>query len=88
MNQRLRILIAEMLDLQPDEIQPKLRRADTDAWDSVNHLRLITAVESEFGTTFTMDEIAQLQTPGDLQRVIDMRGDLRSDTRGQSSPDA
>ena len=71
MNERLRVLMAEMLDLPPDEVQLEMRRADTDAWDSLNHLRLITAIESEFDTVFTMDEIAALQTPADLQRIID-----------------
>jgi acyl carrier protein len=73
MNERLREILSEMLDLSLAEIRLDLRRSDVDAWDSLNHLRLITAVESEFGATFTMDEIAELQTPADLQRIIDER---------------
>lgn len=73
MNERLRILMAEMLDLQPADVTPAMRRAETQNWDSLNHLRLITAIETEFATSFTMDEIAQLQTPGDLQRIIEQR---------------
>lgn len=73
MNERLRVLVAELLDLPPGEVTPEMRRADIETWDSLSHLRLITAIESEFGATFTMDEIAQLQTPGDMQRIIDSR---------------
>jgi acyl carrier protein len=71
MNERLREILSEMLDLPPADIRPDLRRSEVDAWDSLNHLRLITAIESEFSTTFTMDQIADLQTPADLQRVIE-----------------
>lgn len=73
MNDRLRTLMAELLDLPADEIKPDMQRADTEAWDSLNHLRLITAIESEFGSAFTMDEIAALQTPAQLQSIIESR---------------
>ncbi|HLS81592.1 MAG TPA: acyl carrier protein [Steroidobacter sp.] len=71
MDARLRLLVAELLDLSPDEVLPDLRRADTPTWDSLNHLRLITAVENEFGVSFTMEQIAELATPQELQRAID-----------------
>lgn len=71
MNERLRLLMAEMLDIPADQVRADLRRTDTDAWDSLNHLRLISAIESEFAAVFTMDEIVAAQTPADLQRVID-----------------
>lgn len=73
MNERLRALIAELLDLPSADVTPDMRRDEVEAWDSLNHLRLITAIETEFGATFSMDEIAQLQTPGDMQRIIDSR---------------
>lgn len=73
MDERLRQLISELLDLPPEDIVPDLRRADTASWDSLNHLRLITAVESQFGASFTMAQIAALQTPAELQSIIDAR---------------
>jgi acyl carrier protein len=71
MEQRLRALIAEILDLPADAIQPDMRRSETEAWDSLSHLRLVTAIEETFGAKFTMDEIAQIQTPAELQSVLD-----------------
>jgi acyl carrier protein len=73
MNERLREMLSEVLDLPPSRITPNLRRADTGSWDSINHLRLITMLETEFGTSFTMDEIASAQTPADLVRVMELR---------------
>ena len=71
MDERLQVLIAEILDLPLAQVKPDTRRADTDAWDSLAHLRLITAIEAEFRCLFTMEEIANLQTCGELQRRID-----------------
>jgi acyl carrier protein len=73
MNERLREVLSEVLDLAPAQITPELRRADTGSWDSITHLRLITMLEMEFGASFTMDEIAAVQTPADLERVIELR---------------
>lgn len=74
MNERLREVLSEVLDLPPSRVTPDLRRTDTGTWDSINHLRLITMLEMEFGASFTMDEIARAQSPADLQQVIELRG--------------
>jgi acyl carrier protein len=74
MEERLRTLIAEILDLNPDEVLPQTRRADTATWDSLNHLRLITAFEDRFAVALTMDEIERIQTPAELQAALDQRG--------------
>lgn len=74
MNARFREVLSEVLGLAPAQITPDLRRTDTELWDSINHLRLITVLETEFGASFTMDEIAQAQTPADLERVLESRG--------------
>ena len=71
MEERLRNLIAEILDLPLEEVTPGMRRQDVANWDSMNHLRLITAIEQEFGVQFTMDELAELKTPAQLQQAID-----------------
>lgn len=73
MNERLRSIMAEVLDLPPAEIEPNMRRGDVESWDSMNHLRLITAIEAEFGATLSMDEIADIQTPAALDRIVSAR---------------
>jgi acyl carrier protein len=74
MNERLRVLIAEILDMPPAEIAPDMVRASTTEWDSLNHLRLMTALEEEFGVSLTMDQIAAICTPRELQTIIDAQG--------------
>ena len=40
-------------------------------WDSMNHMILITQIESEFDIQFTGDEIADLKTVGCILNIID-----------------
>lgn len=69
-NDPLRTVVAECLQIPASSVQDSLSREETEEWDSLNHLRLITAVESEFGVSFTMDEIASIATLADLRRAI------------------
>ena len=39
---------------------------DIDAWDSLNHLNLISNLESEFNIKFDFDEIASFKNIGDI----------------------
>jgi acyl carrier protein len=74
MNERLQSLIADILDLRCDDVVPELARATTTEWDSLNHLRLMTAFEEEFGIRLSMEQIADIQTPRQLEALIEARG--------------
>jgi len=78
MNERLRDLLAEVLELERTAVTPGLRRDETDTWDSLNHLRLITAIEAEFGASFTMEEITAIRLAGELEQIIDARAAVAS----------
>lgn len=43
---------------------------DVAEWDSTNHVRLMVAVESEFGVTFETNEITSPDNVGDLLDLI------------------
>lgn len=44
------------------DVPADLSQKNCEAWDSVNHLNLILALEAEFGVTFEPEEIASMQT--------------------------
>ena len=54
--------------------------ADVDAWDSLNHIRLIVATEMAFGVKFGITEITGLANVGDLVSLI------RSKIQAQPTP--
>jgi acyl carrier protein len=67
---RLREILTDVLDVDPGQITDDFSREDESAWDSMAHLRLITAVEQAFGIKFTMHEIEEIRTYGDLRTRV------------------
>ena len=67
MNTTLTSLFADVMGIDEREVTAALSREDDDRWDSLNHLRLITAVEEAFGIRLTMEEIENIRMAGDIQ---------------------
>jgi acyl carrier protein len=67
LNGRLTGLVARVLDLPAVEVD-KASADSTPGWDSLAHLRLLMAVEEEFGVSFSPDEIPELDS---VQRIGD-----------------
>lgn len=44
---------------------------DIEDWDSLMHIELITAIESEFGIRFTTDEMSSAANVGEFISLID-----------------
>lgn len=70
MNQKLADVMADILDVKATEITPDTVRDGHPTWDSLNHLRLMTAIEEEFGIQFTMDEIEGIESAGQLDTLL------------------
>ena len=43
-------------------------------WDSMKHIKLILAVEEEFNVTFSDEEIANIQSVGNLIDILAQKG--------------
>lgn len=76
MDERLKQLLCDLLDLESAEVHPDLAREEVDQWDSLNHLRLIATVEETFAVKFTMDEIQSVDGVGRLRDLLEARGGL------------
>jgi acyl carrier protein len=57
---RVRRLLSQVLDVPEANVGPELSSTSSAAWTSLNHLMLISQLESEFGVVFTNQEIRQL----------------------------
>ncbi|MCC6472071.1 MAG: acyl carrier protein [Alphaproteobacteria bacterium] len=49
---------------------PTLSAKDVPEWDSLNHIRLVVSIESEFKIKFTIGEITAMKNVGDLVALI------------------
>lgn len=43
---------------------------ELEEWDSLSHMQFITELETEFGFELTGDEIADMQSVGDVKKVV------------------
>lgn len=74
MEERLRRVVAEVLDVSPESVTDETSPETVETWDSLTHLRLITAVEAEFEIQLSM------QTIQSIQSVADLRAELQKPT--------
>jgi acyl carrier protein len=70
----LRDLLADIFEIEPEEVTPELGVGTIDSWDSFRHLQAILAVEGEYGVQFDPQRIAELTTVAKLQAELDKKG--------------
>ena len=69
---RLEPIFREILD--PDlTLTDDLDAFQVPSWDSLNHITLIVAIESEFGVEIPANELASLRTVGDIARSVESK---------------
>jgi acyl carrier protein len=68
--QRLNETFQEVFDDDELTIKPEYSAEDVDGWDSLTHIRMLLTVEKTFGVKFSTSEVGQLQTVGDLVKLI------------------
>lgn len=59
-------IASEVFGLPVESIRPEMTPDDVSNWDSLNHMRLITAIEARFGVRLSMVQIQQIRQLGDF----------------------
>lgn len=72
--ERLNELFKDFFDDDSIEVNESTTADDIEDWDSLNHITLIDAVESEFGVRFTMGEVSGMKNVGEMAEIISARG--------------
>ncbi|HVW45093.1 MAG TPA: acyl carrier protein [Amycolatopsis sp.] len=62
MNEKLRAVFVEALDLDADVDVEKLEYRGIEAWDSVGHMSLVAAIEDEFGVELDTDQVIDISS--------------------------
>ena len=70
----LRDILADVLEISPDEVTPETGVANVDNWDSFRHLQAILAIEGEYGVQFDPQRIAELTTVALIQAELETKG--------------
>lgn len=67
-----RVILGE-LGLEAYPLEDETLANTVPGWDSLAHVRVLTAVEKEFGVRFRTLEVLRLKNVGDLQRLVDQK---------------
>jgi acyl carrier protein len=63
-------LISEILDIDESELTPESGPHEIEEWDSVNTLRILTAIESEWNIRLTLEEYNKAQNIKELSELL------------------
>ncbi len=69
--ERVRGIAADVLRLPANQISPRSSPETIEAWDSVQHLNLVLALEQEFGVQFEPEEIDQMSNIDRILSVLE-----------------
>lgn len=70
---RLTEVFRDVFDDEEIAINKNTTSDDIDDWDSLEHINLIAAVESEFGIRFKMKEVTSMKNVGEMADIIASR---------------
>lgn len=66
-------IIADILDIDEDQISNNFSPENCDSWDSMNNLRMITALEKAFKIKFSMEEISGMTNMEAISAMISQK---------------
>ena len=68
--ERLNNIFRDIFDDESIVVTAETTANDIEAWDSLEHINLIVAVEKEFGIKFSMKEVVSMKNVGDMVDII------------------
>lgn len=64
-------IIAEILEVETDEISEDTAIGDIATWDSLHHLQIIAQIENKYGFLFTPDVMMDLEDVDDIVKATE-----------------
>ncbi len=70
---KVKEIIAKILNVSIDEIEDDTAIGDIAEWDSLHHIQIISAIETEFNFRFTPDVMMDLEDVSDIVSATEAR---------------
>ena len=67
-------ILVESFNAKESQLTDDTRLLSLDEWDSLTHMYFITKLESSYTIELTGDDIANMQTVGDIKKVLISKG--------------
>lgn len=63
-------IVFDIFKISAEEIKDSLTAKDIPQWDSMNYLLFIAELEKEFQIVFSMDEVINAKSLGDIRKIL------------------
>ena len=70
MEERVKQVMGDVLDLDPDSIDGDTTMDGVESWDSLTHINLCLSLEQDFQVSFTVQEMEGMLSYEDIIRVL------------------
>jgi len=67
---RVQTAFQSAFNIDPHTISIDTQPEDVSAWDSMGHVTLASSLEREFGLTFDVDELMEMENVREICRVV------------------
>lgn len=64
-------IVRDLFSVKEEDIRDEMSSKDIPDWDSMNYLLFIAELEKNFNITFSMDEVMDAKTLGDVRRIVE-----------------
>lgn len=71
---KLNDVLKESFKVDDSEMNDDVKLSNYEEWDSMTHMYFITILEETYNIELTGDEIADMQTVGDIKKIIISKG--------------
>jgi acyl carrier protein len=71
--EQVRTLAADILQVAPEQITEASTPERIESWDSVQHLNLVLALETQFNVEFEPEEIEQMKSIGNIASLVETK---------------
>ena len=70
MKDKLLSILAEAIELEPNEIDDTSSPDTTPEWDSFAHMNMVAVIEKEYGISLTLEEVIEMQSLPKIVEVV------------------
>jgi len=72
--QKIKSIMAEVLEMSADQIGESTAMDNTDSWDSLKHMEMVMALEESFQVELPADEMMEMISFNDIKRILRDKG--------------
>jgi len=70
LDETVKRVLADILNIDFNEINDETSTQNTESWDSANHIQLVAALEQEFSITFDVAEFESMLSFADIVAIV------------------